>query len=118
MGSKSNTFENLELLHVFQNADIANVGDAAGLQNAATEGSLYVALCTSATVASDADYTLVQDNVINSTAYGINMAASSSLSNRIIGNDLDNCTDDIYDEGTTTLFGSNIWADGSYDNTP
>jgi len=54
MGSKSNTFENLELLHIFQNADIANIGDAAGLQNSATEGSLYVALCTSATVADDA----------------------------------------------------------------
>ena len=53
MGSKSNTFENLELLHIFQNADIANIGDAAGLQNSATEGSLYVALCTSATTADD-----------------------------------------------------------------
>jgi hypothetical protein len=55
MGSKSNTFENLGLLHIFQNADIANIGDAAGLQNSSTEGSLYVRLCTSASAASDAD---------------------------------------------------------------
>lgn len=44
--SKSNTFENEWLLHVFQNADIANIGDAGGLQNSATEGFLYLALHT------------------------------------------------------------------------
>jgi hypothetical protein len=44
--SKGNTFENELLLHIFQNADIANIGDAAGLQNSATAGSLYVALHT------------------------------------------------------------------------
>lgn len=45
--SKTNTFENDLLLHVFQNADIALIGDAAGLQNSATEGSLHVSLHTS-----------------------------------------------------------------------
>lgn len=44
--SKSNTFENELLLLVFNNTDIANIGDAAGLQNSATAGSLYVALHT------------------------------------------------------------------------
>lgn len=44
--SKSNTFENELLLLIFNNTDIANVGDAAGLQNSATAGSLYVALHT------------------------------------------------------------------------
>jgi hypothetical protein len=44
--SKGNTFENDLMLHVFQNADIALIGDAAGLQNSATEGSLYVSLHT------------------------------------------------------------------------
>lgn len=44
--SKSDAFENELLLHIFNNADIANVGDAAGLQNSATAGSLYVALHT------------------------------------------------------------------------
>lgn len=42
--SKSNTFENELLLHIFNNADIADIGDAAGLQNSATEGSFYLAL--------------------------------------------------------------------------
>ncbi len=46
MGSKSNTFENELLLHIFNNSDIADIGDAAGLQNSATAGSLYVSLHT------------------------------------------------------------------------
>ena len=46
MGSKSNTFENELLLLIFNNTDIADIGDAAGLQNSATAGSLYVSLHT------------------------------------------------------------------------
>lgn len=45
--SKSNTFENDLLALVFNNTDIADIGDAGGLQNSATAGSLYVALHTS-----------------------------------------------------------------------
>ena len=44
--SKSNTFENELLLLVYNNTDIADIGDAGGLQNSATAGSLYVALHT------------------------------------------------------------------------
>ena len=44
--SKSNAFENDLLLLIFNNTDIANVGDAAGIQNSATAGSLYVSLHT------------------------------------------------------------------------
>lgn len=42
--SLSNAFETSILQHIFQNADIANIGDAAGLQNSVADGSLYVAL--------------------------------------------------------------------------
>ena len=42
--SLSNAFETSLLEHIFQNADIANIGDAAGLQNSAAAGNLYVAL--------------------------------------------------------------------------
>ena len=45
--SKSNTFENDLLLLVFNNTDITLIGDAAGLQNSAAAGSLYVSLHTS-----------------------------------------------------------------------
>ncbi len=44
--SKTNAFENSLLLLVFNNTDIANIGDAAGLQNSAAAGSLYVSLHT------------------------------------------------------------------------
>lgn len=46
MTAMTNGYENAWLLHYFQNADIANVGDAAGLQNSASAGSLYVSLHT------------------------------------------------------------------------
>jgi hypothetical protein len=41
--SKSNTFENDLLQLIFNNVDIADIGDAGGLQNSATAGSLYIA---------------------------------------------------------------------------
>lgn len=44
--SKSNTFETDLLQLVFNNVDIALIGDAAGLQNSAAAGSLYVSLHT------------------------------------------------------------------------
>jgi len=43
-GSKKDTFENSILLHVFQNANIANIGDSTGLRGSSTAGNLYVAL--------------------------------------------------------------------------
>lgn len=44
--SKSDAAETAFLSLVFLNTDWANIGDAAGLQNSATAGSLYVALHT------------------------------------------------------------------------
>jgi hypothetical protein len=44
--SASNAFETDILLLIFNNTDIANIGDAAGIQNSAAAGSLYVALHT------------------------------------------------------------------------
>lgn len=44
--SKSNQFENDLMLLIFNNTDIADIGDAGGLQNSATAGSLYLALHT------------------------------------------------------------------------
>lgn len=44
--SKSNTYENELLLHIFNNADIALVGDATGLRGSSTPGNFYVALHT------------------------------------------------------------------------
>lgn len=44
--SKSNTFENELLLHLFNNSAIANIGDATGVRGSTAAGSLYLALHT------------------------------------------------------------------------
>jgi len=44
--SKANTFENELLQLLFNNVDIADIGDAGGIQNSATAGSFYIALHT------------------------------------------------------------------------
>lgn len=44
--SASNAFETSLITLLFQNANIANIGDAAGLRGAVTVGSLYVGLHT------------------------------------------------------------------------
>ena len=44
--SASNNFENDILLLVFNNTNIANIGDATGLRGSTTAGSLYVAVHT------------------------------------------------------------------------
>ena len=44
--SKGNTFENELLEHILNNANIANIGDAAGLRGSSVSGSLYISLHT------------------------------------------------------------------------
>lgn len=44
--SKSDTFENDLLLLIFNNTNIANIGDATGLRGSSAAGSLYWALYT------------------------------------------------------------------------
>jgi hypothetical protein len=44
--SKSNTFENDLLLLLFNNTNIANIGDATGVRGSSAAGSLYLALHT------------------------------------------------------------------------
>lgn len=44
--SKSDSFENQLLLHIFNNSDIATVGDATGLRGSSTPGNLYLSLHT------------------------------------------------------------------------
>jgi hypothetical protein len=44
--SKSNSWENSLLLLLFNNTNVANVGDATGLRGSSTAGTLYVSLHT------------------------------------------------------------------------
>lgn len=60
--SKSNAAETALLALIFNNTDFAGIGDAGGLQNSATAGSLYVSLHTS-------DPGEAGDQTTNETAY-------------------------------------------------
>lgn len=44
--SKTNSLENALLLLIFNNTNIANIGDATGLRGSSTAGSLYLSLHT------------------------------------------------------------------------
>lgn len=44
--SKTNAFETAWLQHIFQNANIANIGDATGLRGSTTAGALFISLHT------------------------------------------------------------------------
>ena len=44
--SASNTFENSIMLLIFNNTNIANLGDATGVRGSSTAGSLYIGLHT------------------------------------------------------------------------
>jgi len=60
--SKSNAAETALLALLFNNTDFAGIGDAGGLQNSATAGSLYISLHTS-------DPGEAGDQTTNETAY-------------------------------------------------
>lgn len=60
--SKSNSWENSLLLLLFNNTNVANVGDATGLRGSATAGSLYLSLHT-------ADPGEAGDQTTNETSY-------------------------------------------------
>lgn len=47
-GSKKDSFEDALLKLIFQNTNIANIGDTTGLRGSGTAGNLYIALYTAA----------------------------------------------------------------------
>jgi hypothetical protein len=61
--SKGNTFENELLLLLFNNTNIADIGDATGLRGSSTAGSLFVSLHT-------ADPGEAGTQATNETSYG------------------------------------------------
>ena len=122
--SKSNNFENQLLLLIFNNTDIANVGDAAGLQNSVTAGSLYVALHTAdpgeagtqatseatytgyarvAVARSGAGWTVAANAVSNAAAvaFGACTAGSSTCTYFSVGKEVSGATDILYSGALT-----------------
>jgi hypothetical protein len=80
--SKTNAFETAFLSHVFENADIPYIGDAAGLQNSATAGNLYFSLHT----ATLDDSAIQTTSEVAYTNYARVAVARSSAGWTVIGN--------------------------------
>ena len=95
--SKSNTFENELLLLLFNNTDIANIGDAAGLQNSATAGSLYVALHT----ADPGEAGNQSTSEAAYTGYGRVAVARSGAGWTVTNNNVTNAVDIVFGTSST-----------------
>lgn len=80
--SKSNTFENEILAHIFNNANIANIGDATGLRGSTAAGSLYLSLHT----ADPGEAGTAATNEISYTGYARQAVARSAGGFTVSGN--------------------------------
>lgn len=82
--SASNAFENSVLLLIFNNTNIANIGDATGLRGSTTAGSLYVSLHTAdpgeggAQTTSETSYTNYARVAVARTAGGWAVVANNA----------------------------------------
>ena len=112
--SKANGFETALLQHIFQNAAIANIGDASGLQPSAAAGSLYVSLHT-------ADPGEAGDQTTNECTYGSyarRAVARSAGGWNVSGNQADNVAQISWPQATSgsetaTHFGIGIALSGA-----
>lgn len=96
--SKSNTFENALLLLIFNNTDIAGIGDAGGLRGSVTAGSLYLTMCT-------ADPGEVGTAITNETAYtgyARKAVARSGAGWVVTGNSVSPAADQVFGECTAS----------------
>jgi hypothetical protein len=104
--SKSNAWENALLLLLFNNTDAANIGDAAGLQNSAAAGSLYISLHTGDPGEAGSQTT----NEATYTGYARKAVARSGAGWTVVGNAVDNAAAITFDpctagSNTITYFG-------------
>lgn len=94
--SKTNTFENDVLLLIFNNTDIANLGDAAGVQGSTAAGSLYVALFTA-----DPTEAGTQTNEATFGGYVRRAVARTSGGWTVSGNQVVNAAEITFPEATS-----------------
>lgn len=112
--SKSNSFENAILLLVFNNTDIANVGDATGIQGSTAAGSLYVRLYTSAvavddsTIGTEAAYTGYVSGGVAVARSGAGWTVASNAVSNTAAITFGACT-----AGSETIRYFGIWKDNS-----
>ena len=84
--SATNAFETGLLQHIFQNAAIANIGDATGLPASATAGSLFVSLHTADPGEAGAQNT----NEVSYTGYARQAVARSGSGWTVSGSNVSN----------------------------
>lgn len=81
--SASNTFENALALLIFNNTNIANIGDATGLRGSSVAGSLYLALHTAnpgeagSAITSECAYTSYARVAVARSAGGFTVAGNT-----------------------------------------
>lgn len=112
--SKGNAFENGLLLLLFNNTNIANVGDATGIQGSTADGSLYIRLYTSAVVVDDA--TIGTECAYTGYATGGVAVARTTGGWTISGNNASNTAAITFGActgGTETIRYFAIWKDNS-----
>lgn len=94
--SKTDTWENQLLLLVFQNSNVADIGDATGLRGSSTAGSLYVSLHTGdptdagTQTSSEATYTGYARKALARTSG--NFTVSTNTASLAANLDFDPCT--------------------------
>lgn len=88
--SKSNAAENEQLLHYFNNANIANIGDATGLRGSTAAGSFYLVLHTAdpgeagSATTSEIAYTGYARQAVARSSAGFTVSGSSvTLTNNV-----------------------------------
>lgn len=112
--TKGNAFETDLLTLLFNNTNIANIGDATGLQGSTTAGSFWVRLYTSAVVVDDA--TIGTEAAYTGYVSGGVAVARSAGGWTISGNNCSNTaaiTFGACTAGTETIRYFAIWKDNS-----
>jgi hypothetical protein len=109
-GGRTDGMRNSYLLLVFQNTNIANIGDATGLRGSTTVGSLYVALTTTASTAAaagtEATYTGYARVAVARTSGGWTVAANVVSNAALVT--FGQCT-----AGSSTVVSFEIWTAAS-----
>lgn len=106
--SKSNTYENALLLLIFNNTNIANLGDATGVRGSAAAGNLYLALHT-------ADPGEAGDQSTSEaayTGYARKALARDNTTFTVAGNAVSLAADQTFPEGTGGAGTATHWSIG------
>ncbi len=94
--SKNNAWETELLEHVFQNADVADIGDATGLRGSSVAGSLYISLHT----ANPDEAGNQTTNEAAYTSYARVAVARNSSNWSVTSNDAENINDITFPKAT------------------